>query len=140
MQIEIFDPLPEINLALIRGGVEQVFLGEHKTSEYINIIFLARNELRIMKKEYFGLDLYTDVIAFNLNDPDHPIAGEVYLSYEQIIQNSQEFKTQLEDELIRVLIHGCLHLCGYEDDTKELKALMTNRENHYLKIFKELGF
>ena len=93
MQIEIFDPLPEISLALIRGGVEQVFLGENNPSEYINIIFLARNELRKMKKEYFGLDLYTDVIAFNLNDPDHPIAGEVYLSYEQIIQNSQEFKT-----------------------------------------------
>ncbi|NQV30144.1 MAG: rRNA maturation RNase YbeY [Candidatus Marinimicrobia bacterium] len=119
--------------------MEQVLKGEHKTSEYINIIFLSRNELRRMKKEYFGLDVYTDVITFNLNDPDETIEGEVYLSYEQIKQNSHEFKTKLEDELIRVLIHGCLHLCGYEDDTDELKTQMTKLENQYIKIVKGLA-
>jgi probable rRNA maturation factor len=139
MQIEIFDPAPDINLADIRQGVEQVINGEQKTSEYINIIFMGRDELRLVKKEYFGLDLYTDVIAFNLNDPDQAIAGELYLSYDQIIQNSHEFKTKAENEVIRVVIHGCLHLCGYEDDTNELKTKMTELENRYLKIIEELS-
>lgn len=137
MKIDIIDPDSGVNSALFKSCVHSVFLGESKTAEYINIIFLGRDDLRLMKKEYFRMDVFTDVIAFNLNDPADQIEGEIYLSYAQIKENAKLFNTKLEDEVIRVLIHGCLHLCGYEDDTQTLKDQMTALENHYIKKLKD---
>ncbi len=133
MKIDIIDPPGGLSIPQFESCVHNVFNGEHKTSAYVNIIFLGRDDLRLMKKEYFGLDVFTDVIAFNLNEPDEQIEGEIYLSYDQIKDNTKLFKTEIGAELIRVLIHGCLHLCGYEDDTSDLKDQMTGLENHYLE-------
>jgi len=132
MQIEVIDPDPDIDTRLFTSSIDRVFLGEQKQGEYVNVIFMKRDELRAMKRKYFNLDLYTDVIAFNLNDPGKPIEGEIYLCLEQIKENAIDFKTEMQTELHRVLIHGCLHLCGYEDNSIELKAIMTNKEDQYL--------
>jgi len=133
MKIDIIDPVEGINTPLFETCVKTVFEAEHKTLEYVNIVFMERDDLRLMKKEYFDLDVYTDVIAFNLNDPEENIEGEIYLSYDQIKENANLFETKPQDELIRVLIHGCLHLCGYEDDTQTLKNEMTVLENSYME-------
>ena len=137
MKIDIIAPPGDVNTPLFEACVGDVFSGESKTVEYANIIFVGRDDLRLMKKEYFGMDVFTDVITFNLNDPVDQIEGEVYLSYSQIKENAKLFNTKLEDELIRVLIHGCLHLCGYEDDTQTLKDQMTALENKYMKKLKD---
>ncbi len=139
MQIEIIDPDPQANIHLFKNVIEQVMTGEHKTSEYVNVVFMKRDDLRLLKKEYFNLDVYTDIIAFNLNDPGEPIEGEVYLSFGQIKRNAIEYKTDTQAELYRVLIHGCLHLCGYKDDTIEQKAQMTVVENQYLGQIENSG-
>jgi len=138
MKINIIDPPDGVDTPRFEACVRDVLSGEHKTSEYINVIFMGRDDLRLMKKEYFEKDVYTDVIAFNLNDPDESIEGEIYLSHEQIIKNANSFNTRPADELIRVLIHGTLHLCGYEDDTQTLKDQMTDLENRYMEKFKDL--
>ena len=132
MQIEIIDPDPQADISLFKDCIQQVLAGEQKTAEYVNVVFMGRDELRRLKKKYFNLDVYTDVITFNLNDPDEAIEGEIYLSYNQITQNAAQYKTAAGNELHRVLIHGCLHLCAYEDDTAERKAQMTSLEDHYL--------
>ncbi len=139
MQIEIIDPDPQADASLIKSSVELVFKGEHKIAEFVNVIFLQQTELRLLKKKYFNLDVFTDVIAFNLNDPHETIEGEIYLSMEQITLNAIHFKTDLGEELYRVLIHGCLHLCGYEDDTPEQKTQMTSLEDRYLAEISDLG-
>lgn len=138
MKIDIINARSGVNQVLFQACIEQVFANEGKTSEYVNIIFMSRDDLRLMKSEYFGQDVFTDVIAFNLNDPDESIEGEVYLSQDQITANAGEYKTDPEEELYRVLIHGCLHLCGYEDDTPTSKAEMTDLENLYLGKLKDL--
>ena len=61
--------------------------------------------------------------------------GEVYLSVERIKENAKTFGVEYQNELLRVMIHGALHLCGYTDKTKALKLVMTEKENHYLKQF-----
>lgn len=132
MQIEIINPDPRVNADLFHKGIQVVFKGEHKAAEVVNVICMDHDELRALKKEYFGLDVYTDVIAFNLNDPAEAIDGEIYLSVDQIEQNSVLYKTELQNELVRVLIHGCLHLCGYEDNSPQLKAEMTALEDRYM--------
>ena len=139
MKIDIIDPPSNVNTSSFSTCVHNVFSGESKTVEYINIIFMGRDDLRLMKKEYFGMDVFTDIIAFNLNDPDEQIEGELYISYDQIKDNAKLFNTESQDELIRVLIHGCLHLCGYEDDTHILKDQMTVLENKYLNKLKDSG-
>ncbi len=137
MKIDVIDPPDGIDVSGFKASVIEVFSGENKTGNYVNVVFLARDDLRLMKKEYFEMDVFTDVIAFNLNDPGETIEGEIYLSHEQILENAISFNTKPKDELFRVLIHGCLHLCGYEDDTQTLKEQMTNLENQYMRKLKD---
>lgn len=139
MQIEIIDPDPQANTSLFKDLIKQVVTGEHRTSEYVNVVFMKRDDLRLLKKQYFAKDVYTDVVAFNLNEPHDPIEGEIYISFEQIKQNAALYKTETQNELYRVLIHACLHLCGYEDDTAEHKTHMTTLEDQYLAGIENLG-
>lgn len=132
MEIEIIDPEPGTNINQFKTCIELVFDDEAKPAGSINVIFMGHDDLRLLKKQYFDLDVYTDVIAFNLNDPGDDIEGEIYISFKQIQENALQFKTDPQVELLRVLIHGCLHLCGYEDDTAKHKANMTLKEDYYL--------
>ena len=125
------DPFP------IEKALDTVLAGEKRQASAMSVILLSNDDLRAMKATHFGLDVYTDVIAFNLNDPNEPVLeGEIYMSPEQIRENGEEYQVSFEQEFFRVLIHGCLHLCGYEDGTPEEKSRMQNRENLYLS---ELG-
>ena len=136
MQIEIIDPDPAADISLFQKIGAQVFQEEERPVDQINVIFLSRTDLRTLKHEYFGLDVYTDVITFNLNDEQEAIEGEIYLSFEQIRENAKIFKTEVREELHRVLIHGCLHLCGHEDETPEEKVRMTALEDLHLERLK----
>ena len=93
------------------------------------------DSLRLMKKEYFNQDLYTDVIAFNIDDD--PFEGEIYISHDRIKDNAKKFNQSFEDELKRILIHGSLHLCGYDDKTPTEKLEMTSLEENYLEKFRD---
>lgn len=132
MNIEIIDPDPDIDISVFKSLIISVFKGEDKPASFINVIFMGKDQLRELKHQYFNLDVYTDVISFNLNDPGAEIEGELYLSFDQIQENAQEYATSVLEEVHRVLIHGCLHLCGYEDDTPGRKQKMTTLEDHYL--------
>jgi rRNA maturation RNase YbeY len=136
MQIEIINQTDQVDTSLFKDIIDLVVEGEDHEGEFVNVIFMEQDELRALKNEYFGLDVYTDVIAFNLNDASEGIEGEIYISITQINQNAKLYKTDTQTELYRVLIHGCLHLCGYEDNTDELKRIMTSKEDLYLSNLK----
>ena len=86
-----------------------------------------------LKKQYFQVDQWTDVIAFRLNAYDQSeVEGEIYISLNRVSENSKKFKQGFEKELKRVIIHGLLHLLGYDDQTPEEKEAMTRLEDHYL--------
>jgi len=139
MQVEIIDPVSGVKPGQFRSCIKMVLEGEQRSAAQVNVIFTSRDRLRRLKKEYFGQDVYTDVITFNLNDPGEDLEGEIYLSPEQIQENAEQYGTLWEEELYRVLIHGCLHLCGHEDDTPQTKAGMTSLENIYLDQLKGLS-
>ena len=98
----------------------------------ISIILSNDNKLQQLKKQYFHQDVLTDVITFNLEDEGDPLEGEIYISLTRVSENAREFKQEIETELKRVIIHGCLHLLGYDDHTPEEKKAMTTLEDHYL--------
>ena len=121
---------------LIQTLIEKL-LSDHKISQgSVSIILSNKMLLNKLKMDYFGLNQFTDVIAFNLEDKNQPLEGEIYISIDDIIENAKKYKVSINEEFKRVLIHGILHLIGFEDKNKTLKDKMTELENNYMSIFK----
>ena len=95
-------------------------------------IFCPDRFLRKMNKEYLEHDYNTDVITFDNSETKKKIAGEIYISIDRINANAKTYSTTFRDELHRVMIHGVLHLIGYDDSTAALKARMRGKEDLYL--------
>ena len=113
---------------------EEVFNKENINSAKLSLILSDRKYLNELKKEYFGLDYFTDVIAFNLNEKNENIDGEIYVSIDDIILNSRQFNQSINQEFKRIIIHGLLHIIGYNDDTDKNKNNMTKLENKYMSF------
>jgi len=99
----------------------------------VQIVFSDDEHLRQLKKQFFDLDQYTDVIAFHLNEPDEVLEGEIYISMERARENSQAYHESYHRELLRLVIHGSLHLAGYEDHTRKDQEHMRRLEDHFLE-------
>jgi probable rRNA maturation factor len=99
----------------------------------VQIVFSDDEHLRQLKKQFFNLDQYTDVIAFHLNEPDEVLDGEIYISMERALENSRTYQEIYSRELLRLVIHGCLHLSGFEDHTQAEQTKMRHLEDHFLE-------
>ena len=111
---------------------KNILIDKNQNTATISIILTNDKKLLQLKNQYFQQDVLTDVITFNLEENGDPIDGEIYISLNQVSENSREFKQDTGRELKRVIIHGCLHLLGYDDQTSEGKKTMTRMEDHYL--------
>ena len=105
----------------------------------LSIIFTNRKFLSEMKKKYFNVNQYTDVIAFNLEDSSNCLDGEIYISIADVKENAKLFSQSFSQEFKRVIIHGSLHLIGYNDSTKEEVTLMRSLEDEYLLKTKSIS-
>ena len=105
-----------------------------KDQNTANISIILTNDKKLLQltNKYFQQDVLTDVITFNLEEDGDPIDGEIYISLNQVSENATEFKQDTGGELKRVIIHGCLHLLGYDDQTPKGKKIMTRMEDYYL--------
>lgn len=106
--------------------------------EEINYIFCSDKFLSGLNKNYLHHDTLTDIITFNYAELEKrkktsKLLGDVFISTERVRENAAIFKTSFLAELHRVMIHGALHLAGYQDKTKNDKKLMTAKEDFYLK-------
>jgi len=118
----------------IRKWIEETINHEEKIGETINIILTSKNNIRSLNKKYLKRNYTTDIIAFNYNR-DNIISGDLFLNPDTIKKNSGEYKTKFEDEILRVIIHGVLHLIGYNDKSVEEKIEMREKENFYMDRF-----
>ena len=116
----------------IKSLFKNILMDYNHKSANISIILSNQKLLNELKQQYFDVDQYTDVIAFNLEDKNEDIDGEVYVSIDDILENSIEYKTEFNEEFSRILIHGCLHLLGFDDKSDIEKKEMTELENKYL--------
>ena len=116
----------------IKSLFKNILIDYNHKSASISIILSNQKLLNELKQQYFNVDQFTDVIAFNLEDKNEDIDGEVYVSIDDILKNSIEYKTEFNEEFSRILIHGCLHLLGFDDTTDVEKKEMTKLENKYL--------
>ena len=128
-----FDNRIKLSNTLIEEIVSNVISSE---SKYINIdmtIIICNDEyLRNLKIKYFDMDILTDVITFNLSEDDKDLEAEIYISWERIEDNAKTYSQKINCEVKRVIIHGCLHLVGYDDSTEKEKKYMRQKEQEYM--------
>ena len=123
---------PDIDENWVCSVCENILMDSNQNEASITFIFSNDDKLRKLKKEYFGEDVFTDTISFNLEEENDPIEGEVYISLERVSENAHTFQQDFITEYKRVIIHGCLHLLGYNDELPEDKTKMTELEETYL--------
>ena len=93
----------------------------------IEIIFCDDDHLSKLKMKYFNEDVLTDVLAFPIKN-DTVLESEIYISYDRALANSKEFDVSLNNEIVRLIVHGLLHLLGYRDDNAESKKIMFDKQ------------
>jgi rRNA maturation RNase YbeY len=93
----------------------------------IEIIFCDDDHLSKLKMKYFNEDVLTDVLAFPIKN-DTVLESEIYISYDRALANSKEFDVSLNNEIVRLIVHGLLHLLGYRDDNTESKKIMFDKQ------------
>jgi len=109
-----------VNDAGMKGGVGDVIITKDEKLYEIN-------------REFLGHDYYTDIITFDYNE-GKTIHGEIYISAERVKANAERFNVSFNSEMRRVVFHGFLHLCGYDDRTEKEKKRMTELEEMYLAL------
>ena len=105
-------------------------------SKIQNLNFLIVGDKRIIhfNKTYLNHDYSTDIITFD-NSENKKISGDIVISIERVKENSKKYKVKLEDELRRVMVHGLLHLLGYDDKNEKDKKRIRKKENYYLERY-----
>tara|TARA_B100001029_G_C15054037_1_gene452969 strand:- start:2046 stop:2483 length:438 start_codon:yes stop_codon:yes gene_type:complete len=129
---EDYDPLPDFLCEKIKDCVKTIFMDYKITSGFVHFILVSDDYLRKLKYKYFKKNVFTDVMTFNLEEEGEDIDGEIYISWERILENAVKLKQPPQNEFKRVLIHGVLHLLGLDDQTKEEKSQMIFLEDKYL--------
>jgi probable rRNA maturation factor len=124
------------NKPLIKSLLESLFKTEGKKLKKITYVFCSDEYLLTLNQNYLNHKTLTDVITFPLSEITKPLVGEIYISIERVKENAKLFHTQYQNELLRVMIHGALHLCGYSDKKKFEVKTMRQKENFYLNEFK----
>jgi probable rRNA maturation factor len=99
----------------------------------VDVIMTNDKKLYEINSEFLGHDYYTDIITFNYNE-GKTINGEIYISVDRVKENAIKYSVSFNSELKRIIFHGFLHLCGYNDKTKEQKKKMTELEEVYLAL------
>jgi rRNA maturation RNase YbeY len=98
-----------------------------------DVILTSDRKVYEINSEFLGHDYNTDIITFNYNK-GKIINGEIYVSVDRVKDNANEFSVSFKAEIRRVIFHGFLHLCGYDDSTEEQKRKMTEMEEMYLAL------
>ncbi len=103
----------------------------------INVIFCSDRYILDVNVKFLGHDYFTDIITFDYCE-GNVLSGDLFISVDSVRENALYYETEFEDELNRVLVHGVLHLIGYDDHTDEQTAVMRSKEDYYLSLRKSL--
>ncbi|TAJ11229.1 rRNA maturation RNase YbeY [Marinilabiliaceae bacterium JC017] len=136
--IEIFSEdvdFPAINNEEVNKWLVKVIEGNNRTTGDISIIFCSDCYLLRINQEYLKHDYYTDIITFNYCEKE-VISGDLFISIDTVQSNSEKYNVTFQSELHRVIVHGILHLIGFNDKTEMESKEMRNAENQSLSLYK----
>jgi probable rRNA maturation factor len=119
----------------IKKWLRTIAANEGFSIRELNYIFMSDEGLHAINMEYLNHDTYTDIITFDNSDTSGKIESDIFISLERVAANAEKFSTSFENELLRVMAHGVLHLCGYKDKKKAEAELMRRKEEACLTLW-----
>ena len=117
--------------------LKMVVESEVKRLGDLSIIFCSDPYILDINLRYLQHDYFTDIITFDYCEGDR-ISGDLFISIDSVRENARIYGAAFEDELDRVMVHGVLHLLGYDDHTDEQTAVMRAKENYYVNMQRSL--
>ncbi|MDR2038808.1 MAG: rRNA maturation RNase YbeY [Bacteroidales bacterium] len=117
----------------IQHWLKTVASEEEKQIGDISYIFVSDKRILEINQQFLQHDYYTDIITFDDSD-NKKISGEMYISIDTVSSNAKEYQAEFHNELLRVIVHGLLHLCGYNDKTEKGQEEMRHIETKYLNV------
>ena len=117
--------------------LKEVAASEAKKLGAVSVIFCSDNYLLDVNIKYLGHDYYTDIITFDYCEGS-VLSGDLFISVDSVRENASFYGVEFDDELNRVIVHGLLHLIGYDDHSEEDIVVMRSKENYYLSLRQQL--
>ena len=125
--------LPNLDWEAVRLWLCRVAEGYGKRIDTVNYMFVSDEEILRVNRQFIGHDYYTDHIGFDYSQSD-TLSGDTYISLDTVRTNAQLFHKTYDDELLRVIVHSILHLCGLNDKTPSERLLMEQAEDKALAL------
>ena len=122
------------NRGEVKAAIQAIFKAEKIALKSLNYIFCSDKKLLSINSTYLNHNYYTDVISFDLSETTL-VEGEIYISTERVGQNANNYNIPFRRELLRVMFHGALHLCGYGDKSIQQAKIIRAKEDFYLEKF-----
>lgn len=127
--------MPELDFDKIDVWLREVAVNYNKRIGNLNYLFCDDNEILRVNKEFLNHDYFTDIITFDYSRKDK-VSGDIFISLDTVKSNSRELKVTYESELLRVIAHGLLHLCGIDDKGPGEREIMEENENKALDLWR----
>ena len=121
-------PMPAFHQPKVTNWIRAVAADYGFSVGEVNYIFCSDERELEVNKAFLSHDFYTDVITFDYTS-GHVLSGDIFISLDMVRHNAEQLGTIFEEELLRIIIHGILHLTGQGDKTPETRAQMTEKEN-----------
>lgn len=128
-----FIDVPALNLEYVDKWIEKVIKEESRVKGELCVVLGTDDWLLDKNKTYLNHDFYTDIITFDYCE-DNWISGDLLISLDRVYDNAEKFNVSRETELNRVIVHGVLHLLGYNDETDEEIEIIRKKEDFYLSL------
>jgi probable rRNA maturation factor len=122
------------NRTALKAFIEFLFKKEKKKLASLNYIFVSDKKLLEINQQFLQHDYYTDIITFEMGEGSIS-QGEIYISVDRVRDNAKQLGTTFKSELLRVIFHGALHLCGYGDKTQKQEKIMRQKEDFFLNQY-----
>lgn len=131
ISVEFVDASFVLDVLQIESWLKQTAEAEGKVLGVVTLVFGTDDWLLEKNKEFLNHDYYTDIITFDYSE-DTLISGDLLISIDRVEDNAKAHNVSRETELMRVIVHGVLHLIGYNDKTTEESKIMRKKEDYYL--------
>lgn len=119
----------------LKRWLKEIIRLENYSLESLSFMLMTDDELLAYNRSYLGHDTYTDIITFSLAEDHKTIYGDICISIDRMIDNALRFKIEKRAELLRLMAHGVLHLCGHKDHSDAERASMRALEEKYLNLW-----
>ena len=96
--------------------------------------YISETKIKDLNKRHLSHNYSTDILTFDYSQGEG-IVSEIYIAPKKVEKNAKKYSQSIENEVLRVISHGLLHLCGYNDTTNDEAQEMRLKEEHYLKLF-----